>query len=89
MAFCTITEHKNSVIGAVDRLSDELTLLALNLHANPELSFEEVKSAAALIAPLRAADDAFSIDSSALGIEAVFQALVQYTDRKLRECTLE
>lgn len=41
------------------------------------------------IAPLRAADDAFSIDSSALGIEAVFQALVQYTDRKLRECTLE
>ncbi len=40
------------------------------------------------IAPLRAADDAFSIDSSALGIEAVFQALVQYTDRKLSECTL-
>ena len=40
------------------------------------------------IAPLRAADDAFSIDSSALGIEAVFQALVQYTDRKLGECTL-
>lgn len=33
------------------------------------------------IAPLRAADDAFSIDSSALGIEAVFQALVQYTDQ--------
>ena len=40
------------------------------------------------IAPLRAADDAFSIDSSALGIEAVFQALVQYTDRKMSECTL-
>lgn len=40
------------------------------------------------IAPLRAADDAFSIDSSALGIEAVFQTLVQYTDRKLGECTL-
>jgi len=35
------------------------------------------------IAPLRPADDAFEIDSSDLGIEAVFQALVEYTDQRL------
>ncbi|MFZ3192578.1 MAG: (d)CMP kinase [Moraxellaceae bacterium] len=37
------------------------------------------------VAPLRAAADAFSIDSSDLGIEAVFQALVEYADRKLSQ----
>ncbi|MGY2797154.1 amidohydrolase [Ewingella americana] len=72
MAFCTITEHKNSVIGAVDRLSDELSLLALNLHANPELSFEEVKSAAALIAPLRSAG--FSIEEGIGDLPTAFRA---------------
>lgn len=35
------------------------------------------------IAPLRPADDAFEIDSSDLGIEAVFQALVEYTNQRL------
>lgn len=35
------------------------------------------------IAPLRAADDALSIDSSDLGIEEVFRALVNYIDQKL------
>jgi len=35
------------------------------------------------IAPLRAADDALSIDSSDLGIEDVFRALVNYIDQKL------
>lgn len=35
------------------------------------------------IAPLRPAADAFEIDSSDLGIEAVFQALVEYTDQRL------
>jgi CMP/dCMP kinase len=36
------------------------------------------------VAPLRAADDAFSIDSSDLGIEEVFRALVNYADQKLK-----
>ena len=40
------------------------------------------------IAPLRAASDAFSIDSSDLGIEAVFDALVAFADRKLSECSI-
>lgn len=35
------------------------------------------------IAPLRAAVDALSIDSSQLGIDEVFRALVEYTDRQL------
>lgn len=36
-----------------------------------------------MIAPLRPAEDAFLIDSSELGIEAVFDAIVSYTDQKL------
>lgn len=36
------------------------------------------------IAPLRAADDALSIDSSDLGIDDVFRALVEYADLRLR-----
>lgn len=40
------------------------------------------------IAPLRPADDAFEIDSSDLGIEAVFQALVEYTDQRLSGVTV-
>lgn len=35
------------------------------------------------IAPLRAAADAFSIDSSDLGIDDVFRALVEYADQQL------
>lgn len=36
------------------------------------------------IAPLKAADDAFCIDSSDLGIEDVFGALVEYADSRLK-----
>ena len=40
------------------------------------------------IAPLRPAADAFEIDSSDLGIEAVFQALVEHTDQRLSGVTV-
>lgn len=39
------------------------------------------------IAPLKAADDALCVDSSDLGIEAVFQMLVEYADMRFRQCT--
>ncbi|AOA57971.1 (d)CMP kinase [Acinetobacter larvae] len=35
------------------------------------------------VAPLKAAEDAYVIDSSNLGIEAVFQQMVQYIDRHI------
>jgi metal-dependent amidase/aminoacylase/carboxypeptidase family protein len=55
MSECTKIEQKNKIIYTLDNLAPRLKQLALHIHANPELSFEEVASAAALIAPLREA----------------------------------
>jgi len=38
------------------------------------------------IAPLKAADDALCVDSSELGIEAVFKVLVEYADLRFKQC---
>src|SRR5476649_1099031 len=72
MSLCTSTEHKKNLIATIDGLSPQLTQLALSIHANPELSFEEVKSAAALIAPLRAAG--FAIEEQLGGLPTAFRA---------------
>lgn len=72
MSICTKHEQKAQVIAAVDSLAAQATELALNIHANPELSFEEVKSAAALIAPLRAAG--FAIEEQLGGLQTAFRA---------------
>jgi amidohydrolase len=55
MSNCTKTDQKNKIIYTVEQLAPRMKALALDIHANPELSFEEVRSAAALIAPLREA----------------------------------
>ncbi|AVF35682.1 M20 family metallopeptidase [Rahnella sikkimica] len=72
MSVCTTEEQKAQIIAAVDSLAAQATELALNIHANPELSFEEVNSAAALIAPLRAAG--FEIEEDLGGLPTAFRA---------------
>lgn len=72
MSVCTTEEQKAQIIAAVDLLAAPATELALNIHANPELSFEEVNSAAALIAPLRAAG--FEIEEELGGLPTAFRA---------------
>lgn len=72
MSVCTTEEQKAQIIAAVDLLAVPATELALNIHANPELSFEEVNSSAALIAPLRAAG--FEIEEELGGLPTAFRA---------------
>jgi len=72
MSLCTSTEHKKNLIATIDGLSPQLTQLALTIHANPELSFEEVKSSAALIAPLHEAG--FEIETQIGGLSTAFRA---------------
>ncbi|ADW75067.1 MULTISPECIES: M20 family metallopeptidase [Rahnella] len=77
MSNCTTSVHhagepKTQIIAAVDSLAAQASALAMNIHANPELSFEEVESAAALIAPLRAAG--FEIEEQPGGLATAFRA---------------
>ncbi|PKE32897.1 amidohydrolase [Rahnella sp. AA] len=72
MSVCTTEEQKAQITAAVDLLAAQATELALNIHANPELSFEEVNSAAALISPLRAAG--FEIEEELGGLPTAFRA---------------
>lgn len=72
MSVCTTEEQKAQIIAAVDLLAAQATELAMNIHANPELSFEEVNSATALIAPLRAAG--FEIEEELGGLPTAFRA---------------
>lgn len=67
-----MNEQKEKIIYAVDRLSDEMTALALALHASPELSFHEHRSAEALMGPLRKAG--FSVQQPVAGLETAFRA---------------
>ncbi|MBU9814392.1 M20 family metallopeptidase [Rahnella sp. C60] len=77
MSGCTTSVHhakeqKAEIIAAVDSLAAQASALALSIHANPELSFEEAESAAALIAPLRAAG--FEIEVQSGGLPTAFRA---------------
>jgi metal-dependent amidase/aminoacylase/carboxypeptidase family protein len=72
MSECTKIEQKNKIIYTLDNLAPRLKQLALHIHANPELSFEEVASAAALIAPLREAG--FEIEEGLGGLPTAFRA---------------
>lgn len=72
MSYCTTADHKKQVIDRVDQHAAQLCALALKIHANPELSFEEVESAAALIAPLREAG--FEIEEQLGGLATAFRA---------------
>lgn len=72
MPLRTKDAQKDKIIYAIDALSPAMQELALNLHQNPELSFEEHRSAAALIAPLREAG--FTIETGTGGLETAFRA---------------
>ncbi|TLV23430.1 M20 family metallopeptidase [Klebsiella indica] len=72
MASCTITEHKDKIIFAVEALREPMGQLARRIHAQPELSFGEQRSAAALMAPLREAD--FDITAGVAGLPTAFRA---------------
>lgn len=73
MSDCTKIDQKNKIIYTVDQLAPTMKALAINIHANPELSFEEVRSAAALIAPLRAAG--FEIEERLGDMPTAFRAI--------------
>ncbi len=68
----TINDHKNKIILAIDHLALDAKKLALRIHAKPEISFAEFESAAALIAPLRAAG--FTIEQPLGGLDTAFRA---------------
>ncbi|MBF6635091.1 M20 family metallopeptidase [Rouxiella silvae] len=70
---CTKKSQKDKIIYTVDSLAPRLKHLALTIHANPELSFEEFESAAALIAPLREAG--FQIEERLGDLPTAFRAV--------------
>jgi amidohydrolase len=63
---------KSRAIRRVDELAGELTQLAADIHANPELAFNEHRSADALIRTLRRHD--FEVSSDVGGLETAFRA---------------
>ncbi|WP_343552590.1 M20 family metallopeptidase [Pantoea sp.] len=67
-----MSEQKEKIIYAVNHLSEAMALLARDIHAHPELSFEEHRSAAALQQPLREAG--FEITQPLAGMETAFRA---------------
>ncbi|MDW8844293.1 M20 family metallopeptidase [Erwinia sp. MMLR14_017] len=68
----TISAQKDKIIYALEQISPAMRDLALSLHQHPELSFEEHRSAAELIAPLRKAG--FTIETGTGGLETAFRA---------------
>jgi len=72
MSECTKKGQKDKIIYTVDSLAPRLKHLALTIHANPELSFEEFESAAALISPLREAG--FQIEERLGDLPTAFRA---------------
>lgn len=68
----TISAQKDKIIYATEQIGPAMRDLALSLHQHPELSFEEHRSAAELIEPLRAAG--FAIETGTGGLETAFRA---------------
>ena len=72
MSECTKKGQKDKIIYTVDSLAPRLKHLALTIHANHELSFEEFESATALISPLREAG--FQIEERLGDLPTAFRA---------------
>ncbi|HEY0208360.1 M20 family metallopeptidase [Acerihabitans sp.] len=72
MTDCTDSGQKNKIIYAIDEMAAQFKRLALQIHGNPELSFAETQSAAALIAPLASAG--FVIEQPLGGLPTAFRA---------------
>ena len=65
-------ELKASVIGEIDTHRQQLNELSLKIHANPEIAFQEVKSATWLTEYLK--ENGFSIEQGICGLSTAFRA---------------
>jgi amidohydrolase len=66
----TLDEAKRAVCATVDELADELVAISHEIHANPELGYEERFASARLAAALR--DHGVDVEHPAYGIETSF-----------------
>jgi amidohydrolase len=73
-----IDELKQRVMAEVDRRRDELIHLADELHANPEVAFEEFESAALLGCTLE--ENGFAVEQGVAGLETAFVATLRGRD---------
>ena len=67
----SIEELKRDVQQSVDRIGDELIAVSHQIHANPELAFEEVKAAALITGKLR--DAGFEVEEGICGLSTAFR----------------
>ena len=67
-----IDQLKRDVQQSVDRMGDELIAVSHQIHANPELAFEEVKAAALLTGKLREAG--FEVEEGFCGLATAFRS---------------
>jgi len=65
-------ELKNEACASVDSMRSDLLAISHAIHAEPELSFQEHRAAAHLIAALRSAG--LRVDAGAYGLETAFSA---------------
>ena len=63
---------KTSVVGEIDTRRQQLSELSLKIHANPEIAFQEVKSATWLTEYLK--ENGFSIEQGICGLSTAFRA---------------
>lgn len=67
-----IERLKTSVVGEIDAHRQQLNELSLKIHANPEIAFQEVKSATWLTEYLK--ENGFSIEQGICGLATAFRA---------------
>ena len=67
-----IERLKTSVVGEIDAHRQQLSELSLKIHANPEIAFQEVKSATWLTEYLK--ENGFSIEQGICGLATAFRA---------------
>jgi len=67
-----IERLKTSVVGEIDAHRQQLSELSLKIHANPEIAYQEVKSATWLTEYLK--ENGFSIEQGICGLATAFRA---------------
>src|SRR3989442_6384514 len=70
-----MTALKTAIVGAIDRLGDDLEKLSRQIHDNPELGYQEVKAAAWLTDFL--AGQGFKVERALAGVETAFRATLE------------
>lgn len=69
-----VQKLKNAAIGHIDSRHKELTDMSLEIHANPELLFQEFKASKLLVDFLK--DTGFDVEYPAYGLDTAFTATV-------------